>query len=409
MNTILKKIFGFFVWIFFLWIAPLHALGYTEASFPPELEGDLSAGASSMYHLDFEAMQFHLSNAIAIKPEHPAAYFFQAMGQWYRLTYDSLENNNSNLENKLDQYLNQTIEVSRKYSGSKKFLPVSSLYWGASLGAKGWYFVSRGQWVRAYFSGKKGYSLVRKVVDSDPELYEAYLGLGMYEYYAATLGPALKILASFFVRGDREKAMRYLRLAEMRSRYVRLESAYFMWNAFMDEGRLGEALKQSNKLNEIFPHSPFFNWCEIQTLFYQKDWHQVLLKGNKYIHKALEKNETQGLNTYTLLLGKVYFHCGAASFNLGKLDDAKVFFNKAVQSPSEFSGWKIVSFLALGMISDSQGLRSEAVHYYEQVLSFPKVWEVQKFAKKCLKSPYFYSAEKEMRSPLQTWKRYLDE
>lgn len=404
-----RKISVFFLSLFILFFLSkeLKAQKHNENGFPSILEADLSASATAVYHLQFNSAERHLHHAMLLLPDHPAPYFFMTMLRWYQFTYDSLENKNPVLEKALEYEAERAIQTAKKYV--KKNKATGFLYWGGALGSKGWYRVMRGQWVRAYFDGKKGYSLMRKVIEIDPQLYDAYLGIGMYEYYAATLGPALRALASFSIRGDKESALRSLQVAQNMSRYVRLEAAYFLWSGAMDEGRLADAKKIAEVLTQSYPESPLFRWCEIQTLFYQKKWVETILKGEKYREDALKvKGPQQGnfVNPFNLLLAKVYYHCGAAAFNLRHFDRAKFYFSKAMEQHSEFVGWKAMAILRMGELLELEGKRNEAIENYKKVLGLPKVWNSHKLAKERLKKPYQLDRKNGnnfIYSPLQLW------
>lgn len=384
----------------------------TEA-FPQELEADLSAGTTDIYHLRFADAREHFEHAIELRPDHPAAYFFLTMMRWYELTYDSLLCRNPVIERQIQRQADRTIEVAKEFAKHPGQEAVGDLYLGGALGTKGWYYVSRSQFLKAYFSGKKGFHLLRKIPDIDPELYDAYLGIGMYEYYAATLGPVLRVLSAFLVHGDKEEAWRDLELAQSKSRYVRFESAYFMWNAALDDRQYDRAMDKVRFLNSSIPNSPLFEWCEIQTLYYMREWEEVLSKGEAYIAKAHAEPLERGTlpSPYSLLLAKVYYHCGAAAFNLRKFDLARSYFEKAVEQPADFDGWRTMANLRLGELDDLAGRRKRAVERYRSVVDAPKVWDSRKQAKERLSHPFsedFLTDGAILHSPLEMWKEDIE-
>ncbi len=385
---------------------PASARADGSAAFPPELEADLSAGATAIYYLQFDTARHHLDNIIRIRPDHPAAYFFTAMATWYEITYDSLLHRDSGLDREFEDMIDKTIGVSKRFSKDNATEAAGNLYWGGGLGAKGWRLVSRRQWVKAYLSGKKGFALMQNAMERDPALYDAYLGVGMYEYYAATLGPVLKVLSSFLVRGNREEGLRYLYAAQTKSRYVRMEAAYFMWNAFMDEGRLSEAEEKLAFLMSTIPQSPLFEWCEIQTLFYQKRWEDVLVKGEAYERMAHSGPQPRGRKSpHQLLLAKVYYHCGLAALNLKSIAMAHRYFDRAISEPSAFQGWRTMALLRRGELWDLEGNRAKAEEDYRGAQAMPDVWDSKSIAKARIKYPYRNGASYNgvHRSPLQQW------
>lgn len=408
-----RKLFGIFLFFWavnaVIFLPSLHSQDIFSEVFPHELEEDLSAGATAIYHLNFKIAENRLNRAIKIRPDHPAAYFFVTMSKWYELIYDSMENRNSRLEKSIQDSADDTIRIAKKFSKSpnSKNQSVGFLYWGGSLGAKGWYYVTRGQWVKAYLSGKKGYEFAVKAIEMDPELYDGYLGLGMYQYYAATLGTVLKVLASFFVHGDKEKALQYLHLAESKSRYVKLEASYFLWNAALEEDRFEEASEKVKLLLSAFPDSPLFRWCEIQTLFYQKNWTEVLKKSEQFIYEAHKAPQPENFqSSFRLLLSKVYYHAGLSALHLKKIHLARTYFDQAINQPSEFKGWKVMAYLRRGEIFDLEKNRTHAWVDYSAVLRLPEFWKSRKVAKRRMKEGFRADQLLEdqiVYSPLQFW------
>ena len=393
-----------------VWAAfPAIALGQ-EDPFPAVLEADLSKGTSAIYLLDFDLARQHFQRAIELDPAHPAAYFFDVMCAWYELTYDSLALRDSQKEKRMEDLADLASRKAKEFAQNPQTSAVGYLYWGGSLGAKGWYYVTRGNWVRAYLSGKKGYKYIRKVLEIDPHLYDAYLGVGMFEYYAATLGPTLKALASFSVRGDKEEAVRYMTLAQTQSRYVRLEAAYFLWNAAVEEDRLEDAYARALELKKTFPQSPFFRWCEIFTLFRMKKWREMLEACDQYFALAYAGPQLEDyVSPYDKLLSKILYHCGLAAYRVGDVHLAKDFFNRTIDQKADFQGWKALAYLRRGEIFDLEGKPTEALFKYRAVLKYPDVYNSHKTARKRIRRPYPNDSKDDSGilktvSPLEIWR-----
>lgn len=385
----------FFLFAFSFFSVKTFAEGSQTDAFPLELEADLSAGTTAIYLLDFKSAEKHLQHAIDLQPEHPAAYFFLLMSTWYQLTYDSFLNRSPTLEEVFSERLESAVRQSKKLLKNKETRPIGYLYWGGTLGVKGWYHLTRGQWTRAYFSGKKGYSLLKKSLELNPELYDAHLGIGMYEYYAATLAPTLKALSSFAIRGNKEKALNHLWLAELKSRYVRTEASYFLWNAALEENRLEDAAEKVKVLNGFFPESPLFQWYKIQTLYSQKRWKEVIKNGEEFFLLASQGVQREdALNSYGLLISKVLYHSGMSALYLKNLELAKLYFDRTIDQPADFLGWKVLSYLRQGELFDLKEKRSNALEKYHAVLEFPPFWDSHKTARQRIKKPYRMEDEK---------------
>ena len=341
----------FYAIVFCLLMGFLVPIKARSLPIPVELESHLSQAATATYNLDFNLSEHHLSLTEQLAPGHPAPYFLRVMNTWYNLSYDSLLKRDNNLERLLLIRADETIRVAKVYAKNRENRAVAYLYWGGALGAKGWYHVSRKQWLRAYFSGKKGLELVQKAIELDPQVYESNLGIGMYEYYASTLGPLLKALSSFMIRGNKQSAIEKLELAENRSKLVGIEAAYFLWNAAMDENRMADARLKLAHLYRVYPESPLFKWCEIQINFYERKWAEVMVLADVYIAAAVRRAEHSGNTAQSSkLLAKVYYHAGLAAENSGQLDRAQTYFIAASNAPAEFAGWKVMALLERGKI-----------------------------------------------------------
>ena len=80
---------------------------------------------------------------------------------------------------------------------------------------------SRKSWLTAYIDGRRAYRNAGKAVALDPALYDAYLGIGAFDYYVATLSGFVRALA-FTGGGDKAQGLAKLRLAAERGRFSRV-------------------------------------------------------------------------------------------------------------------------------------------------------------------------------------------
>jgi tetratricopeptide (TPR) repeat protein len=81
----------------------------------------------------------------------------------------------------------------------------SKLYLGGSLGTRAMGAMYRGQLLPAYVDGKKANAALKEAVKFSPELKEAYLGLGQYEYFCGRLAGVLRFLLT--MPGDVKKGL----------------------------------------------------------------------------------------------------------------------------------------------------------------------------------------------------------
>jgi len=96
--------------------------------------------------------------------------------------------------------------------------PYPRLYQGAAYGMRGLAKLYSGNYLVSYWDGKKGAGLLKEAVAEDPELYNAYMGLGQFEYYCGTLAGVLQFLLA--LPGDPDKGLAMLKTCEDKGTYA---------------------------------------------------------------------------------------------------------------------------------------------------------------------------------------------
>ena len=130
------------------------------------------------------------------------------------------------------------------------------LYEGGAEGLKGRWLVTQKVWVKAYFRGKSGNHFLRKAVELDPELYDAYMGLGIYDYFTDTLPGVQGVLAYLFIHGDKDHGLKELQLAIDKGQRARVEAMVFLTEIYMAEEKTPEkAFPLAEALHKEFPRA----------------------------------------------------------------------------------------------------------------------------------------------------------
>ncbi len=136
--------------------------------------------------------------------------------------------------------------------------PVALYYRGAARGLRsGWEMVVERSYFRAFRSGLGAVGDHRRVLELDPEFWDAYAVVGAYEYSLATLPRALRMLA-FLVgrRGNRERGLEYLRITADRGARARWGAMWSEAVILQREGMDAEALERVRLLRREFPENP---------------------------------------------------------------------------------------------------------------------------------------------------------
>ena len=186
-------------------------------------------GIAAMYRLEFDKAESEFRDIIRLDTANPAGYFALAALSWWKYSQSfDVQADFRALEDEFMLNAENTIRVSKE--GVKKGLRLDHAYFfmGSAYGIEGrWYAVQR-RWFKAYTHGNKGRKLLKKSVALNPGIYDAYLGLGIFDYFTDALPGVLKIPALLFIHGDRKRGIEEVRLALEKGRFLSIESRLFL-------------------------------------------------------------------------------------------------------------------------------------------------------------------------------------
>jgi len=131
---------------------------------------------------------------------------------------------------------------------------------GMVLGAEGMVHLQDREWLDSYSKGKSAVAALEKSLEIDPTNYDAYLGLGMFEYYCSKLTGAVKILAWLIgFSGNSEKGIEFVTKAMTHGKYAEGPAKVFLAYAYIQfEDRLDEGVELTKILRAQYPRNYTF-------------------------------------------------------------------------------------------------------------------------------------------------------
>jgi len=363
-------------------------------SLPPS-GSDLQQGLWWLYHLRYEKAVALYDQHIARDPEDPAGYFYKAAADWWHLAQE-FEYEQPDIQKRFDESVDLTIakakarlkRLDEKNPQQAKEIASIYLYWGGAEGLRGRWLVTQKHWVKAYFSGRAGFLKLKKAVRLDPSQYDAYMGIGIYDYFSDTLSGVVGALSAILVRGDRKRGIATLEQATLRSEHARVEAMIFLAEIYTFEEKQPEkALPLLRQLRQEYPDSPLMHLAEITTLFQMKQWDAVARESQIFLEKS--QDETP----YYVKTGVApALYCLGISEWWGQHDPARalkrfeqILANTPKQDPNR---WISFALLRRAQIRDLKGQRAEALEDYRAVLARPNLWGTHREANTYVKTPY---------------------
>ena len=111
-------------------------------------------------------------------------------------------------------------------------------------------------------AGKKMRSLLLQSLEIDPSLTDAYLGLGIYNYFVDTLSSIVKILSVFIglPGGSRTEGLKQLELCAQKGELGSPEAKFYLAKDYSrnSEKQYERSMRLFGELRDQFPHNPLW-------------------------------------------------------------------------------------------------------------------------------------------------------
>lgn len=190
---------------------------YTDHDLPPGVLEEMKRGQDLAMSLELVQAEAVIRAAMAQAPEHPLGGVFLLATMLSRVQEEFRAG-----KRQVDPaFFREAEGLIRKAEAQRRAYPHSPyprLYLGAALGMRGLARLYSGSYFSSYRDGKRGATLLQEAVALDPQLYNAYMGLGQFEYYCGTLGSVLQFLLA--LPGDPDKGLAMLKTCEDRASYA---------------------------------------------------------------------------------------------------------------------------------------------------------------------------------------------
>lgn len=245
-------------------------------------------------------------------PDNPLGYLGQA-GVYHIIMLNYRINK---FEAKFDSLADHAIAVGEK--ALKRYHDDANAYFalGAAYGFRGLNRIRKGEWFGAFKDGVKGVANIKKAHEMDPDLYDAYYGLGLYYYWKSAKAKVLTFLR--LMKDEREKGIDYLKIAVQKGRFSAMEAVFALIEIYYYEDRYEEALAASLSIQEKFEQD--LNWNYLTAKIYDKlmRWAEAREQFVQ-LRKLLEESEFKAYS----FLAECHFGIARASFELGDYGRAR--------------------------------------------------------------------------------------
>ena len=370
----------------FFFLVGVFAASAAAASNPfktsDELDSKIRLGLSHLYNLEFDEGDKVFQSISSEAAEHPMVAFGKASVQWWRLSVYVLETDPEESKKFLVD-VNECIRLSREKINRGDPTAEGYLCLGGAYGLLGRWQATNQEWMSAYFTGKKAIKYLRKALKVNPEMKDANMGLGIFDYYVATLPAVVRVLAFLGSGGDAQVGIRELKVAATEGTYAQTPSRLFLTEIYSNpENKPEIALEYLVGLRQDYPVSPFIHMLHVIAL-YNHQRLDVLAKEAKSFQERVDNG------TYKKVFAvQSRFALGAVDFKARRWEEAIKNFNLGIAAGTVKDPFYTWSYLYKGYALDALGRRDDAIAQYKEVLKQLRRWGSWDSAKKYMKKPF---------------------
>ena len=314
----------------------------------------------------FDQVEAELRRACGPAPPE-ACDVLSATALWWRILLDP---DNQTLDGEFSATVDRAIRTSEAWTVRSPDEAEPWFYLGGAYAARVQWRVLRNETLAAARDGKNIKAALEHAIALDPNLDDAYFGIGLYKYYADVAPAAAKFLRFFLLLpgGDRKEGLEQMLRARNRGKLLQGEADYQLHVVYLwYEGNTARALGLLEGLHARYPANPIFlaRIAEIQDE-YEHDVTASLATWRALLAAAREQRANAPL------LSEVQARLGIArQFEvLFQTDDAIEMLQRVVElRPSVPYGSLSLAHLRLGEAYDRMGARAAAVSAYRAALA----------------------------------------
>jgi tetratricopeptide (TPR) repeat protein len=360
-----------------------------RSPFPPALHARVVEVIDHIYNFEFAAAEEQARAIRRSEPDDPIGSFLLSEAYFWQAV------NNREAAELTDRFRDESRRVNElceKRLKADAHDPTALFMLGGVSGRKAILDGLTGRRFESVNTAVKARQYLKLLNRYHPEQEDAYLGLGLYDYFASQLPWFARVLSKLVLGlgGDQAKGIAQLERAARNGLFTQVEARIFLSIAYLDtEGRYEEALAILKQLNNRYPRNLDFYGMLAFAYRTRHDYANAIAMLETLVQSAATEpafgRQSRDMSAYFL----------ASTYKVaGRFQDALPHLDRIIADPNPESEWlTAISLLERGRIHDAEGHRNLAVADYRQVLELKDFRRSRDNAKRYLSEPYVVSPE----------------
>ncbi len=316
----------------------------------------ISDGIYSIYETDFPSALSKFQEAKNTAPNDLRGPFFESTVYFWKALFTKNRGDYEtylNLSDKIIEKCSEAVDKNENDLDAQFYMG-----WTYTLRAFILYYIDKNV-LKAASDIQDGNKALKFVVEKNSAYYDAYLGLGIYNYILSFIPRKLQWLTSLLgFSGDRDEGKKQLILAAEKGTYTNTEAKFYLTLLAWREENYTLAEDYASQLTGAHPKSPA-TWMLWGLLLSQQDKMQEAADAYE---KSIEYNKGKESD---IVYKTSYGALGNAYFRMNVFDKSVEYLKKYMHYVTEDDMYNRRLY-SIGAALELMGNRDEALNYYRQ-------------------------------------------
>ena len=314
----------------------------------------IQVGLDKIYNFNWEDGFKAFNTIIKKSPDDPRGYHYKSIiFLWYYLG-NLQETNLDSFTYFSDKSLElANLKLTQKTTAELKYL-IGSIYYNKSIAE-----ARSGNYLQALWTSNQMKSNLEEAVKLRPDLYDAFLGLGLYNFALSQIPSTLEWAANLVgITADKELGLTFVNKTVQKGKFSKIDAQYYLSQLYsrvvVDHPAAKELL---SNLVKRYPKNLLFNFSLAWIEYELND----LSSAEKHLRFVINADD----NLYPFVVSNSNFLLGNVFFARNQFDSARVYYNNYLKLAVN-DDYKGFVNMQIGLCLEISGNRKEAVKYYDK-------------------------------------------
>lgn len=313
-------------------------------------EDEVLLGLNECYHFRWSKAEEVFQSIMNKYPDDPEGYhYLSGVYFWYYLG----SKNDDDFE-KFKKLSDDAINKAETRLDKNEKDAFALYIIGSSYNYRTVAFAKAEKYVDAVWAAKKSETYLSECLQADSVFYDAYFGLGLYNYAMANIPSGFKwVLNLAGIKGNEKKGLRYIRITSEKGKYAKTEAKYYLAQILSDA--LMEPEKASSYLESLtkkYPENILFNYSLAAAEIKKKNPSAA----ERILHNIIRSKN----NKFSQIIAFSGFLLGDVNFRENNFAEAGKYYHNFLNSASDKDYTGIAAF-RLALCYELAGDRKNAV------------------------------------------------